>query len=103
MSAFGGKADIGTKEHTAAAGSSRGGISALFERQPDTLDHKVMDPASLIESNLPQRLIRGLWQVNARVDDVRPGPTPYGLRWGASLACWCSAALGHLNRLLPPA
>ena len=50
MSAFGGKADIGTKEHTAAAGSSIGGISALFERQPDTLDHKVMDPASLIES-----------------------------------------------------
>jgi hypothetical protein len=55
-----------------AVSSPIGGISALFERQPDTLNHKVMDPASLFEGNLPQRLIRGLWQVNARVDDVRP-------------------------------
>jgi hypothetical protein len=33
-------------------------MSALFKRQPDTLDHKVMDPALLIESNLLQRLMR---------------------------------------------
>jgi hypothetical protein len=107
MSAFGGKADIGRAfipgEHTAAVTSSIGGISALFERQPDTLDHKVMDPASFIESNLPQRLIRGFRQINARVDDVGPRPTPYGLRWGASSAHWCSAALGHQtgSRCLP--
>jgi hypothetical protein len=42
-----------------------------------------MDPASFIESNLPQRLMRSLWQVNARVDDVRPRLTPYGLRFGS--------------------
>jgi hypothetical protein len=71
-------------------------MSALFERQPDTLDHEVMDPASFIESNLPQRLVHSLWQVNARVDDVRARPTPYGLRRGASLArWWWSASLGH--------
>jgi hypothetical protein len=51
-------------EHTEAVSSSIFGISALFERQPDTLDHEVMDPASFIESNLPQRLIRSLWQAN---------------------------------------
>jgi hypothetical protein len=37
--------------------STIGRISALLERQPDILDHKVMDPASLIESNLLQRFI----------------------------------------------
>jgi hypothetical protein len=78
--------DIHVSEHTAAVSSSSARIAALFERQPDTLDHKVMDPASLIESNLPQRLIRSLWQVNARMDDVRPRPTSYGLRWRVSLA-----------------
>jgi len=33
-------------EHTAAVSSSIGGIPALFERLPDTLDHKVIDFAS---------------------------------------------------------
>jgi hypothetical protein len=32
-------------------------MSALLEQQLDTLDHKVMDPASLIEGNLPQRFV----------------------------------------------
>jgi hypothetical protein len=43
-----------------------------------------MDFPPLIESDLPQRFVCGLWQVDARMLDVRSRPAASGLRWRAS-------------------
>jgi hypothetical protein len=45
-----------------------------------------MDFAPLFEGYLPQRLISGLWQVDARMLDVRARPAASRLRWGAFFA-----------------
>jgi hypothetical protein len=54
-----------------------------------------MDFASFVEGDLPQRLISGLWQIDARMLDVGSRPAASGLRWGASSARRGSAVLRH--------
>ena len=53
-------------------------IAALPKRELDPLQDDIMDFAALFEGDLAQRLIDGLRQVKARMDDIRPGPPPSG-------------------------
>jgi hypothetical protein len=41
------------------------GVSALLQGQLDAFQEQIMDFASLVEGDLPQRLISGLWQIDA--------------------------------------
>jgi hypothetical protein len=54
-----------------------------------------MDFASFVEGDLPQRLISGLWQIDARMLDVRSRPAAEGLPWVGFFANRGSAALRH--------
>ncbi|MGC2079512.1 MAG: hypothetical protein WA728_26525 [Xanthobacteraceae bacterium] len=74
---------------------SASAVSALLQGQLDAFHEKIMDFAPFIEGDPPQRLISGLWQVDARMLDVRARPAASGLRCGASLAVRGSAALRH--------
>jgi hypothetical protein len=56
-----------------------------------------MDFAPLVEGDLPQRLISGLWQIDARMLDVGWRPAASSLRWGAS-----SARKGSISRQIQP-
>jgi hypothetical protein len=58
----------------------------LIQNAVDALHEQVMDFASFVEGDLPQRLISGLWQIDARMLDVGWRPAASGLRWDASSA-----------------
>jgi hypothetical protein len=47
------------------------GVSALLQGQLDTFHEQIMDFPSFVKGDLPQRLVGSLWQINARVLDVR--------------------------------
>ena len=41
------------------------GVSALLQDQLDAFHEQIMDFAPFVEGDLPQRLISGLWQIDA--------------------------------------
>jgi hypothetical protein len=55
-------------------------ISALLQGQLDALYKQVMDFAPLVKGDLPQRLVSGFGQVDARMLDVWSRPAASGLR-----------------------
>ncbi|MGC2077060.1 MAG: hypothetical protein WA728_13710, partial [Xanthobacteraceae bacterium] len=68
-------------------------VSTLLQGQLDAFYEQIMDFAPLFEGNLPQRLISGLWQIDACMLDVGSRPAAAGLHWGASSARRGSAVL----------
>jgi hypothetical protein len=62
------------------------GVSTLLQGQLDAFHEQIMDFASLVEGDLPQPLIGGLWQIDARMLDVRDGgQRPAGFAGALSL------------------
>ena len=45
----------------------KSGVSVLLQGQLDAFHEQIVDFASLVEGDLPQRLISGLWQIDARM------------------------------------
>jgi hypothetical protein len=78
------------------------GVSPFLQGQLDAFNERIMDFAPLVEGDLPQRLISGLWQIDARMLDVGSRPPASGLRWGASSARRGSGGAFPLDALLRP-
>jgi hypothetical protein len=61
-------------------------IAAFLERHSDALNDNIMDFASFIKGDPAQRLVNGITQIDARMNDTRPRLAACGLRWGISFA-----------------
>ena len=78
---------LGSRPAFASLQFLHGRIAALPEREFDALQDEIVNLAAFLERGLPERLINALGQIDARMDNIRPGPAASGLALSSVIIC----------------